>query len=137
MLPNPFGEPDHDQAFAAALGVPDDAAFALSREWLGGSHAEILVVPAKLLHPGVENDKIVDQFQKTCLAAKMHERTVEGIPDVARLFPRQVILFRRQDRAVTQALRVIARHDELRRGKEPFNENLLLIVEILADAFGD
>ena len=40
------------------------------------------------------------------------------------------------DRAVTQTLGVIACHDPLHCGKEMLDEDLLLVVEILADALG-
>ena len=62
VLANPLGEPDHGQALAAALGVPNDAALALAARFLRGPHAEILVVPADLLGAGVEHDEVVDQF---------------------------------------------------------------------------
>ena len=142
MLPNPLGQPDHDQALAAALRVPDDAAFAPPHERLRRPHAEILVVPAKLLHPGVEHDEVMDQLQKPRLAAKLQQRRVQQILGSAGghvrfgFLPRQVILLLCLNRPVTQTLRVVAGQDELDRGKEPLDENLLLVVEILADALG-
>ena len=50
--------------------------------------------------------------------------------------PGQVILLRRLDGAVAQALGVVARHDQLHRGEEGLDEDLLLVVEVLADALG-
>ena len=50
--------------------------------------------------------------------------------------PGQVILLRRLDGAVAQALGVVARHDPLHGGEEGLDEILLLVVEVLADALG-
>jgi len=46
IFSNPFGKPDHSQAFAAALRVPDDAALTTSDMVLGSLDAEVLVVTA-------------------------------------------------------------------------------------------
>ena len=46
VFTQPFGQPHHGQAFAAALGVPDDAALAAADEILGGAQAEVLILPA-------------------------------------------------------------------------------------------
>ena len=69
VLAHPFGQPDHGEALAAALGVPDDAALAFSHPPLGGFHAEILVVAADLLDAGVEGDEVVNEFQQTLFRA--------------------------------------------------------------------
>ena len=103
---------------------------------LRGAHAEILVVPAELLGPGVEDDEVVDQLQEARLAAHLDQRPVEQVLDRAVFLPGQVILLRRLDRAVAQAFGVVARHDELHRGEEGLDEFLLLVVEVLADALG-
>ena len=50
--------------------------------------------------------------------------------------PGQVILLRRLDGAVAQALGVVARHHQLHRREEGLDELLLLVVEVLADALG-
>ena len=81
VLANPLGQPDHGQALAAALGVPDDAALAPLHELLRGLHAEILVVAAELLDAGVEDDEVVDQFQKPRLVAELDQRPVERVLD--------------------------------------------------------
>src|SRR5208337_5416569 len=59
VLANPLGEPDHRQALARALGVPDDAALLPLHVILRGTDSEILVVAAELLDPGVEDDEVV------------------------------------------------------------------------------
>jgi hypothetical protein len=51
VFANPFGQPHHGQAFARALGVPDDAALALLDAGLGGFDAEVLVMAAGFLVP--------------------------------------------------------------------------------------
>ena len=76
----------------------------------------------------------MDQFEKALLSAELCESTVERILDVAVFFPRQVILLRRLDRRITQTLSIVARHNELHRRKEVFDEDFFLVVEILADA---
>ena len=85
VLPDPLGQPDHDQALARALGVPDDAALAPLHVLLRGPHAEILVVAAELLDPGVEDDEVVDQFQEAGLAAELDQCPVQRVLDGARL----------------------------------------------------
>ena len=136
VLANPLGQPDHRQALARALGVPDDAALAPLHVILRGPHAEILVVAAELLGPGVEDDEVVDQLQEAGLAAQLGQRPVQRVFDRAVFLPGQVILLRRLDRAVAQALGVVARHDQLHRGEEGLDEDLLLVVQVLADALG-
>ena len=135
-LDDPLGQPDHDQALARALGVPDDPALASLRVLLRGAHTEVLVVPAELLHPGVEHDEIVDQLQEARLATELDKRAVQRVLDGARFLPREVVLLRRLDRAVAQALGVVAGHHPLHRREEVLDEDLLLVVEVLADALG-
>ena len=48
---------------------------------LRGAHAEILVVPAELLHAGVEHDEVVDQLQEARLAAQLDQRPVQQVLD--------------------------------------------------------
>ena len=79
VLPYPLGQPDHRQALAAALGVPDDAALALSHALLGGFHPEILVMAADLFDAGVEDDEVVDDFQKAAFFAELGQGPVEQV----------------------------------------------------------
>ena len=59
--------------------MPDDPAFTPLNMRLGGADSEILVWPAKLLHAGVEDNKIVDQFQKAGLPAELNQSPVEEV----------------------------------------------------------
>ena len=63
LLKNPLGEQHHHDAFPAALGVPDDAAFALRDACLGGLRSEELVRPRHLLVACVEDDEVPDQVE--------------------------------------------------------------------------
>ena len=123
VLADPLGEPDHRQALAAALGVPDDAALAPPHALLRGADAEVLVVAADLLDAGVEDDEVVDQLEEALLVAELAqlravERVVAGSRCASASFQLQVVLLRRLDRAVAQALGVVAGHDELHRREE-------------------
>ena len=137
MLANPLGEPDHHQAFAAALGVPEDACLAAIHMHLRRSDAEILVVAADLLGPCVEDDEVVDDLQQALLAAELSERPVQRVLDRAVFFPGQVVLLRCLNHPVAQPFGVVARHHKLHGGEEGADKFLLLVVEVLADAFGD
>lgn len=52
-------------------------------------------------------------------------------------FPSQIVFFRRFDCAVAQAFGIVARNYELHCGEKRLDKTILLIVEILPDAFGD
>lgn len=136
----PFGEPDHGERFAAALGVPDDAALAAPDEVLGGLDAEVLVLAADLLSSGVVDDEVVDQFQEAPLATNLHQVAVQRIGFVGMgsgvFHPLEVVLLAGLDGAVAQSLAVVAGHKPLHRAEKRLDELLLLVVEILADAFG-
>ena len=77
ILPNPLCQPDHDEAFAAALRVPDDATFTPTDEILRRPHREILIVAAELFRSGIEDDEIVDEFQQPRLVAELNQGRVE------------------------------------------------------------
>ena len=79
--------------------MPDNAALAPLRIFLCGPDPEILVVPAELLHPGVKHNEIVEQFEETGLVADLRQTPVEKVLRPAVLFPGQVVLLRRLDRA--------------------------------------
>ena len=114
--------------------MPDDAALAAPHVLLRGAHAEVLVVAADLLGSGVEDDEVVDQFEKAGLGADLEQRAVERVVAGAVLLPDEVVLLRCLDGAVAQALGVVAGHHPLHRREEVLDEDLLLVVEVLADA---
>ena len=64
MLVDPFGEPDHRQALAAALRVPDDAALATAHALLGRDDAEVLMRTTHFLDAMIEDDKVVDDLKQ-------------------------------------------------------------------------
>ena len=139
VFPDPLRQPDHQQAFAAALGVPDDAALAAGDMPAGGDRAEVLVVAAGFLHTGVEHHEVVDDFKQPIPAAKLAEFAQQLVPAGfgTRLgfLPSQPVLFRGFDEAVAQAFGLVARHQQLQRGEEGLDEFRFLVVEVLADAF--
>ena len=71
MLANPFGQPDHDQTLAAALGVPDDTALPALYVGLRRLDAEILVVAADLLDARIEDHKIMHDLKEPLLVAEL------------------------------------------------------------------
>ena len=77
VLQQPLGDQHHDDALAAALGVPDDAALAPGDALLGSLHAEELVRPRHLLVAGVEDDEVADQVEQSSLGAELRQRPVE------------------------------------------------------------
>ena len=60
---------------------------------------------------------------------------IQGVGERALFLPRKVILLGRLDGPVAQALGVVARHQPLHRGEKVLDEDFLLVVEVLADAF--
>src|ERR1019366_1143149 len=63
VFPYPLGEPHHGQALPRALSVPKDAAFPTAHRVWSRLRAEILIVAADLLGPGIEHDEVVNDFQ--------------------------------------------------------------------------
>ena len=106
MLTNPSSKPHHRQALARALGVPDDAALAPGDPSLRGLHAKELVVTWTLLHPRIEDDEVVDQFQEAflgthlqqCLVKRTHLCRAGG----RRFLPGKPILLRSLDDPITK-----------------------------------
>ena len=72
-LADPLRQPHHREALAAALGVPDDPAFAPLDEGLCLLHAEVLVVAANLLDAGVEHHEVVEEFEQAGGSAEVLE----------------------------------------------------------------
>ena len=63
MFQQPLGEQHHEDAFAAALRVPDDAALPLANPLLCRLHARELMRTRHLLDAAVEDDEVVDQVE--------------------------------------------------------------------------
>ncbi len=143
MFEQPLGDEHHEDALAAALGVPDDAAFALGDALLRGLHAVELMYPRNLLSPRIKDDEVPNQIEHPGLLAHLRQGPIEqgtgadlfGV-DVLFGLPRHEEFFVRRGGAVAQTLGVVAREEELSRGKEPLIENLLLICDELAYAVG-
>ena len=139
-LADPLGQPDHRQALAAALRVPDDAALAPPDARLRRPHPEVLIVAASLADAGVEDGEVVRRLQQALARAELAElaqqRVVAGRRVGVGLLPPQPVLLRRPDRAVAQPLGVVARQQKLHGGVERTDELLPLRVEALADALG-
>ena len=139
MLHQPLGEQHHEDALAAALRVPDDAALALPNALLRRLHARELMRARHLLDAVVEDDEVADQVEQAGLSRtsrasgrSSNAPAVSG-PRVRRL-PFHEELLSRGDCAVAQPLRIAAREDELHRREEVFVENLLLVGDELAHA---
>ena len=86
MFDNPFGQPSHDQRFARALGVPDDATFTTLNERAGSQVCEQLIRPRNLLDPSIEDHEVVDDLQQAPFFAQrdhsLLQRVLGLIPQV-------------------------------------------------------
>lgn len=71
MFAYPLCQPNHRQALAAALGVPDDAALAALHVLLGRPDAEVLIMAAGLFRPCVKDDEIMHDLQQAVFAADL------------------------------------------------------------------
>ena len=139
VFQNPARQQHHDDALAAALGVPDDAALFGFDVLLGGLDAEILVRAREFLLPDVEQDKIAHQLDDTALFAQFEQVFVQLEAGVVLLvfLPGQEILFPGADRAIFQAFAVVPGKDELDGAEKPGVELRLLVGQVLADAIAD
>ena len=115
VLQQPLGEQHHQDALAAALGVPDDAALALGDAFLRGLHAEELVRPRHFLEPASKMMKLRIRSSSRVLlhiwaSGRSSSAPAAGSALVVLLvFPLHEELLRRADGAVAQPLRVAAR----------------------------
>ena len=99
VLANPLGEPDHGQALAGALRVPDDAALAALHVLLRGAHAEILVVPAESSWcPASNTMKSWISSRKRALLQSWISARSSGFSTGLVFLPGQIILLRGLDR---------------------------------------
>src|SRR5262249_13219420 len=136
---NPFGKQHHNNALAAALRMPNDAALISIDTFLSLLDAKILVHPRELLHATVEEHKIVQQLDEPLLAAHLEQILVELEAGVVRLvfLPLEEIFLFRADGPVAQPLRIIASEDDLHGVEKPLIELGLLIGEQLPDAIAN
>ena len=97
VLQNPLGQQHHDDALAAALGMPDDAALAAVDMRLRRLDAEILVHARQLFHAAIEQHKVVHQLDQPLLVAHLEQVFIQLEAAVVRLvfFPfQEILLFR-------------------------------------------
>lgn len=78
-LHDPLGEPCHDEGLARALGVPDDAAFAIEDALARGDVREVLVVACNLLLASIEDYEIVDEGQEAIFLAEGDNAVTEPV----------------------------------------------------------
>ena len=69
------------------------------------------------------------------LLTKLAKTSLEGILDITLLLPRKVVFLGCFDCAIAKTLRVIPSHDQLHGSKEWPDEDALLVVQILSNAF--
>ena len=123
---------------------------------LSALDAKILIVPAHLFDAFIEDNKIHNKVDKTFLIEHgiylLQEFIIDafaGFTDTniywitlllmffeAVILPLHIKLLSGQKRPVAQAFRLVSSHTELHGSKEASNKGVLLICEILADAFG-
>jgi len=72
-LPDPLRQPDHDEALAATLRVPDDAALSGADAGLRGLDSLVLAVPTSLSDSPVEGREVADEFEEPVLGAELAE----------------------------------------------------------------
>ena len=123
VLQDPFGEHDHDDALAAALRVPDDAALPLADMLLGGFDAKILMGARQFLDAAIEQDEIVHQLNEAMFLAEFEQVLIQFEAGVVFFvfFPVEEVFLRCADRPVFQAFAVIAGKDELDCAEEPLD----------------
>ena len=64
VFPYPLGEPNHAEALAAALCMPDNAAFPIPDKEATGLYAKKLMRPADFFYASIKEDKVMDDLQK-------------------------------------------------------------------------
>lgn len=71
VLPDPLRQPNHREARAATLGVPDDPSLATLHVPLGRLHGQAVAELADLLAARVERREIVDPFERALACASV------------------------------------------------------------------
>ena len=84
---------------------------------LRGLDTEVLVDARQLLHPAVEQHKVVHQFDQSVLAAHLEQVLVQLEAAVVRfiLLPLHEVFLRRADGAVLETFGVVAGQADLHR----------------------
>ena len=77
VFQQPLGEQHHEDALAAALRVPDDAALALADAFLRRLHARELMRARHFLGAAVEDDEVADEVEQAGLFAHLGQRPVQ------------------------------------------------------------
>ncbi len=77
VFQQPLGEQHHEDALAAALRVPDDAALAFADAFLRRLHARELMRTRHLLDAVVEDDEVADQVEQAGLLAHLGQWPVQ------------------------------------------------------------
>ena len=139
VFQQPLRQHDHEDALAAALGVPDDAALQLPDPLLRGLEPFVLVLARHLLLAAVEKDAVADDVEQAGLVAQRSQRAVEqrtlgGV--VAHFLPLREKLLWGAGGAIAQPLRVVPSEHELHRAEEAHVEDRLLVGDELAHAVG-
>ena len=139
VFQDPFRQQYHDDAFAASLRMPNDAAFTPLGKLLCRLNAEILVYARQLFHAAVKQYKIIHNFQQAFFIAQFQQILVQGQAAVVGLvfFPFEEELLRRANGAVTQTFRIVACANKLYCRKEVTDKFLLLVDKALPNAVAD
>ena len=140
VLQDPLGQQHHDDALAAALRVPDDAALVAACTCsCAALMPKYWCTRGSFFTPPSKSTKSCISSISRVLGAHLEQILVQLEAAVVRLvlLPLQEILLRRADGAVLQPLGVVAGEDELHGAEEPLVELRLLVGEVLADAVAD
>src|SRR5260370_10394645 len=105
ILKNPLRQKHHNDALAATLRVPDDAAFVTVDMRLYRFDAEILMHPWHLFYSAIEEHKVVNQFDQTIFAAHLPQILVQfGFNVFLLIFlPLQEVFLRGSNSSVPQS----------------------------------
>ena len=138
VFQDPLGQQNHDDALAAALRVPDDAALSLTDMLLRGFDAKILMSARQFLD-AVEQNEVVHQFEQAILLAELEQVFVQFEAGVVFFvfLPLEEVFFLGADGSVLQSFAVVAGKDELHGAEEPLVEFRLLIGQVLTNAVAD
>ena len=140
VLQNPLGQQHHDDALAAALRVPDDAALASARTCsCAALMPKYWCTRGSFFTPPSNSTKSCISSISRSLShiLSRYLSSLKRLSSCLVLLPLQEVFLRRADGAVLQPLGVVAGEDELHRAEEPGVELRLLVREVLADAVAD